>query len=374
VKWDGAAEYFGAPDLIPLWIADMDFPSPPAVASALVERLSHPVLGYTLPDPNLRETIAAWYARNHSWHVRSEWVVTFPFGVKPAVTLAIAASEPAHGVATCTPVYGAFERMIRGAGAEVVAIPLIQVGQTWTFDLPELRNAFRAGRADKLLLCSPHNPLGRVWSHDELTDIATLCAEYGIAVVSDEVHCDLAHSPHRHLPFAQIADAAVECAVIHSASKTFNLAGLPASFAIVPNDKSRERLIARLKRAGFYEQSLLESIAMNAAFLHGDAWLNAVRRILRRNRDSVNRMLDRSALQVMTPEASFLAWIDFRDWSHDIQEITDALVYRARVGLSDGRAFLRDGQGRFRLNFACDESMLLEALSRLAKVFSKEGK
>lgn len=356
-KWDR----WQGRDILPLWVADMDVAAPPAVLAALRARLDHGVLGYTRTPGDFAGSLAAWLARRHRWEIDPAWVLPAP-GMVVAMGVAARVLPPGGGSLVTTPIYPPFLRVAAEAGRQRIDVPLVRTGASWELDWAALERA--APQARVLWLCSPHNPTGRTWRHDELARLGDLALRHGLHVVSDEAWMDLVLEPGcTHRMFASLSpEIAARTITIVSPSKTFNLPGLSCAAAIVPD--------AGLRRAWHAAESGLVPwpnamglAAAVAAWSHGEAWLDALLPELRLRRDLVHEAISRlPGLASALPEATYLAWIDARARGWDDPAAT---CERAGLGLSDGRAFA--GPGFVRLNFACDRPTLDEALRRLGR-------
>ncbi|TVR01289.1 MAG: putative C-S lyase [Spirochaetaceae bacterium] len=365
VKWD-----ITAPDVIPLWVADMDFAAPAAVTDALARRVAHPIYGYPMVSDSYRHSFCEWQQRRNRLVIDPAWLLATP-AVMPAVRAAIdAVSEPGDAVVVQTPVYFPFFHAIRSKGRHLVLNPLRETVGVYTMDLEHLEALFRDG-ARVLLLCSPHNPVARLWSRDELTALAELSRRWGVTVISDEIHSDIIFEPR---PFVSMLEVLPELTVAcFSVSKTFNLAGIGASQTVVPDPGLRSRVRRVCERDGLLSlQHVLSLTATEAAYRHGDAWLDALLDYLRGNhallRTAVaNRM---SGVRAGVQEATYIAWLDLRHYCAERglseSQLKRLLQHQARVKLSDGVQFGHGGLGFQRLNFATPRPILEEALGRIA--------
>lgn len=356
-KWD---KYAGR-DILPLWVADMDFASPPCVLEALHTRVNHGVFGYTEPPASLNEAIVTHLQQTYKWVVQPEWIVWLPGLVSALNVVARACSPGGDAVLTATPVYPPFLSAPRHQGCEVVRVPMVESARGWAWDLDCL-DASLTHRARLLSLCSPHNPVGRVFDRAELTALAERCLRHDLVLCSDEIHCGLVLEPGlSHIPVASLSpEIAARSITLMSASKTFNLPGLGCAFAIVPDASLRRSL--RQHAAGIVPRvNALGFVATEAAYRHGGPWQQALIRTLRANRDRVLQVLGAlPGLRIFPVEATYLAWIDAR-----ALPVADPAAFfeSAGVGLSDGAEF--GAPGYVRLNFGCPPVLLEEALRRI---------
>ncbi len=367
VKYDRRQAKFGRADVLPLWVADMDFAAPECVRLALAERAAHPIYGYTVTPPAAAELVAAWQARRHGWAVEPEWVLLGP-GLLPLLAVAIEAlSRPGEAVAVPTPVYNPLTECPERLGRRVIRLPLRQ-GQTGPaeFDLDAWSESLTP-ETRLLILCSPHNPHGRVWRHDELERLAQLCLRHDLLILSDEIHADLTYPGHRHLPFANSsAELAARTVTLNSPGKTFNIAGLNTAYVIVPAPAQRTRLQAALQAHYFEGPNLFGLTALLAAYGEGEDWLAALMAYLADNLDLALATLAPLAPRVVCarPQATHLLWLDCRGLGLSDAELKRRLI-DAGLGLSPGTQFGPEGSGFMRLNFALPRAKLREALERL---------
>ena len=357
-KWD---RYAGR-DILPLWVADMDFRSPPSVLAALRDSIDHGVFGYTAPGEGLVEAVRAHTRHHYDWTIEPDWFVWLP-GLVPGLNLACrAVGQPGDAVLTATPIYPPFLRAPGLAGRELVSVPLRRSERRWEWDFDALEAALTP-RVRLLLLCHPHNPVGRVWSDDELSRLLELARQHDLIVCSDEIHCDLILEPdRRHVPLAGLDPAFAERTItLMAPSKTWNLAGLGCSFALIPDPALRRRFCREM--AGLMPPvNLLGLTAAEAAYRHGESWRGALLDYLRGNRQLLSEWFaDGNRLSWTVPEATYLAWIDARA----VDPVNPLPAFEALgVGLSDGREFGLPGY--LRLNFGCPRPLLRTALERLS--------
>ena len=286
VKWDTGPAADRARDVVPAWVADMDFAAPPEVCDAIRARLDHGVLGYSVRSRSHDEALAGWMARRFGWTIDPDWLLTVP-GVVPAVHLAVQAfTEPGDRVVIQSPVYHPFPRAVEANGREVVRNRLVEEGLHYRMDLDDLDRAF-AGGARMLILCSPHNPVGRVWRRDELEALAELCVRRRVVVLSDEIHQDMVFPGHRHVPLASLGPEIAALTVTATApNKTFNIAGLQAGNVLISDPGRRKQYRAVMSRSGLHVTNLMALIACEAAYQHGEPWLSGAARLPRRQRQA----------------------------------------------------------------------------------------
>ncbi|MEK0312807.1 MalY/PatB family protein [Cohnella sp. 56] len=365
LKWSGADVLFKGEDLLPLWVADMDFEPPAPVLEALHRRVDAGLFTYAVIPPSLLEAVAAWLDNRLKWRVEPRDLL-YASGVVTLLKAAVRAySQPGDSIVVQPPVYGPFAEAVTGQGRELVLNPLkIEQGQ-YRMDLDDLEAKLKLTGAKLLLLCSPHNPAGRVWSAEELSGLAELCRIYGVTVASDEIHADLILKGV-HTPFASLPGMAERTATFIAPSKTFNLAGLHTSFAVVPDEGLKKALIDAL---GHQDPNPLSLAAAEAAYREGEEWLEACLAYLRANAAFAAGYLAERLPEaiVYVPEATYLLWVDLRPLGLSQADIGRLLVQEARVAVSGGSAFVSEGEGRVRINLATRRALLEEGLSRIAK-------
>lgn len=366
-KWDDVVRLYGASDVLPFWVADMDFPAPPAVTEALAARVKHGVFGYPSPHSYAYDAVAAWMADRHNWTVNQDWMVSTP-GVVTALTLAVQTfTQPGDNIIIQPPVYPPFFSCITGNGRQVVENPLVYENGTYQIDFDDL--AKKARTAKMLILCSPHNPVGRVWSRPELEKLLTICRENNVLLISDEIHGDLVYSGHRHIPAASLAGAGQQVITLTAPSKTFNTAGLYTSIAIIPDAKLRSEFANLLQRLSINKSNVFGITALEAAYRHGAPWLEELLVYLEDNACYLTEFIAAHIpeLKADKPEATYLAWLDCRQLNLPQDKLVEFFAQEAKVGLNDGGAFGVQGNGFMRLNFGCPRSVLTEGLERIGR-------
>ena len=351
-KWDRLERHFGRGDLIAMWVADMDFRTVPEVTQAIIRRAEHGIFGYTDDGEASREAEAGWLKRRHGLAVDQSWMLYSPGVVDSLFFCVEALTGPGDGVLVQPPVYGPFYEAVRLFGRKLVRNPLVRGADGWHMDFDDLEAKLSQG-VRLMLLCSPHNPVGRVWRREELQKVVDLTRRYGVILVSDEIHADFAlgERPQVRVLSLQGAD---RCVMLTSATKSFNLAGLRQSSIIAPDAELREKLAGALKRAHASSPNIFGSIAQTAAYRHGDAWMDAVVEYVRENRDYVVNALGEALPQIgcSPQEGTYLMWLDFTGLDMGHEAVKDMLINRARVAMNDGLFFGEEGRGWFRMNLA----------------------
>ncbi|MFC5528583.1 MalY/PatB family protein [Cohnella yongneupensis] len=368
-KWDQSEKLFGRSDILPLWVADMDFAPPREVVDAIVERAEQGVYGYTIRTQGYYDAIIGWLSRRHGWDIRQEWLSSAP-GIVPALSLMVMAfTEPGDGVILQSPVYYPFYDVIKMNGRKVVDNALIlQDGGRYVMDYDLLEQQAQAG-AKMLLLCTPHNPGGRVWTREELSRVADIARKYDLLVVADEIHHDLVFSGHKHIPFASLSeDAAQRSLTCIAPSKTFNLAGLQVAAVVIPDEQRRAKYNALLKTLSLHMESYFGITAMESSYKHGDEWLDQLLAYLEGNLNAIVDFVSTRLpqIKVMRPEGTYMVWLDCNAISGSPQELKRLMFEKAGVAFTEGSIFGKQGTGHLRVNFACPRSLLLKALDQFA--------
>ncbi|MCA1033959.1 pyridoxal phosphate-dependent aminotransferase [Bacillus infantis] len=372
VKWELTKDVFGSSDVLPMWVADMDFEPPKEVQNAISKRASHEVFGYTFVPPSASEAVQLWQKSQSGWEIGRSWVLYSP-GVVPSISIAIqAVTSPGDKIMLQSPVYTPFFEMIEKNGRMAVNSPLELVEQRYEIDFQRFEEELKKG-IKLFLLCNPHNPGGRVWTKDELLKIGELCAKYGCLILSDEIHSDLVFSPHIHIPIASLSaefrDISITCI---APSKTFNIAGLQSSAVIIPNEQLREKFKAVQAQQGFFTLNIFGITALEAAYRHGRDWLDQLISYLQENYEIARSFIERElpSVKVMDLEATYLMWLDCRNLSLPDKELNALLIEKGRIALEPGTKYGPGGEGFVRMNIACPRETLEEGLKRLKLAFS----
>ncbi|MFL0554687.1 MULTISPECIES: MalY/PatB family protein [Paenibacillus] len=365
-KWDTGQELFGDPDVLPLWVADMDFRCAPAIVQAVTERAKLGIYGYTSRPKEYLEAITGWLERRHNWNVHPSWLTDTP-GVVPALSVAVQVlTEPGDRVILQSPVYNPFYDVIRNNGREVAENPLILKDGRYRMDYDHLESLMQDG-AKLLLLCSPHNPGGRVWTREELERVGELCLNYGVKVVSDEIHSDLVFAEYRHVPFASMSEALAGITITCAApSKTFNIPGLATAYTIIPNVAIRKQFSERIKAQAIGSLNFFGPTATIAAYTQSEEWLDAVLIYIRANRDFAVAYLAEHlpAVVPVLSEGTYLLWLDCRALGWKKAEMKQVMYKEAKIAFTEGSIYGQNGEGFLRINLACPRSLLEEALER----------
>jgi len=367
VKYDGRIWQFKTDDVLPLWVADMDFRCPGAVTDAILKRAAHGIYGYAYRPDSYYEAIADWLAVHYSWNVKASWM-SFTPGVVTALCLAVQAfTDPGDRIIVQPPVYFPFFSAIRTNRRTIAYNPLKLEGGRYSIDFEDLEKKAAAG-ARMLMLSNPHNPVGRSWTREELETMSSLCRKYGLLILSDEIHCDLTLPGYVHVPMASLSDeTALNTVTCIAASKTFNLAGLATSTIIIPDPVLKKRFDEVSDQVHIAGGNLFGTIATEAAYRNGNAWLKSLLNYLNGNLQFIEAYLDGHIPQVrmIRPEATYLVWLDCRKLGLDKAGLEEFMIRKAKIGLNNGADFGPGGEGFMRLNMACPRQVLEEALHRL---------
>jgi cystathionine beta-lyase len=376
VKWDLIEELFGHREVIPMWVADMDFPVAQSIVEALKKRAEHPFYGYTRPGSNVVEAVVERMKKKYIWKIEPEWVVFTP-GVIPALNAALRSlTHPGDQVVIQQPVYHPFFPTVTGSGCHIVNNALKLCDGQYQMDFEDLDRKLTAhdgmsgsgNRIKAIILCNPHNPVGRVWIREELEKLGQIVISHGATVISDEIHCEVLFKGIKHTPFAAISEEFEQNSIVcMSPSKTFSLAGLEISNIIIPNPKLREAF--NNARSGIMPgPNLFGYIALEAAYRQGDEWLEQVLEYLQGNLDFMLSYFAGNIprIKVIQPQGTYLVWLDCRALGIDDRALRAFLTEKARIGLDEGTKFGPGGSGFMRMNIACPRPLLTEALKRLA--------
>lgn len=360
-KWDECKAVFGTEDVLPMWVADMDFAAPQPVIDAMARRVAHGAFGYTAITDADYDAVTGWMKRRHNLDVEKSDVLFSP-GVVDSLRVAVAAvTEPGDTVVILTPVYGPFYASAEAAQCQIRRCPLVQDEDGWHIDYSDLEAAFKAG-AKALMLCNPHNPVGRVWTRTELESICALARKYSVTIISDEIHADLEMPGYKVTPILSVEPNAIQ---LISATKTFNLAALRHSSVLIKNADLRARFKAEYDKRGIDGINLFGALAQRTAYSEGEAWLNELLAYIDGNRRVVEEALDGTVVKYSRLEATYLMWLDMRALNLNQKDLMRFVVEKARLGLNDGTSFGEEGAGFVRLNLATPRKNVVEAMARL---------
>ena len=365
-KWDSAADE----DMLPMWVADMDFRTAPAIVEALQKRVSHGIFGYTRVPDAYYDAVVGWFDRRHGWKIRRERMI-YTSGVVPALSAVIKAlTVPGDKVVVQTPVYNCFFSSVRNNGCTLVSNPLLRVEDTWKVDFEDLERKVSDPKVKLFLLCNPHNPAGRVWTKEELARMGEICFRHDVMVISDEIHCELVFPEYRYTPFASISEEfAARSVVCISPSKAFNMAGLQIANIVAPDEEVRQKIDKAINVNEVCDVNPFGVLATIAAYNEGEEWLVQLLDYLKGNylwmRDFCRKHL--SQFPVGRLEGTYLVWMDCSSLHQSSEELEQNLMKEARLWLNAGTMYGAEGEGFMRWNIACPRSVLAEGLKRCCK-------
>lgn len=368
-KYTLREKLFGTEALQPMWVADMDIATPEYVIRSVQERLRHPILGYEIMNDRAYEAQIAWVKEHHSFTMKREWLSYSPSVVASIGCAIRALSGEGDEVIVMDPVYPPFYSMVKNNHRRLITHPLHQDAEgIYRFDIDSLRSKITP-KTKLLLLCSPHNPLGRVWSREELSALGSVCLEHNIRIISDEIHSDIVYEPHFHIPIASLSQELLNNTVtLLGPGKTFNMAGFSISTVSIASEELREAYEKEKNRVHFGEGAVLSHVAFEAAYTYGEGWHGRLLQHLERNVQMIEEWItEHSQVKFRPPEATYLAWLDCRELGFGDRELREFFSSKAGLGLSPGLSFGKEGSGFMRLNFAVPSSVLSAALDRLEK-------
>jgi cystathionine beta-lyase len=372
VKWDLRKQVFGNADVLPMWVADMDFKTPDFITEAIIKRASHAVYGYTYRTDGYYNSIINWMYKHHGWKIERDWILFSP-GVVPVLYMAtLAFTEPGDKILIQPPVYPPFHEAVIRNNRQLVYNPLLQVGNRFEIDFEDLDKKLPGTKI--MILSNPHNPIGRVWKEVELKKIGELCIKHHVILISDEIHCDLVLPGHKHICTANLSpEIAANTITCLASSKTFNTAGLSTSSVVIPNSEIRAKLNAVIQSAHVDAGNFFGAIASEAAYNHGEEWHKRLIQYLDDNVKLVQNFLTDHLpeIKLNEHEATYLLWLDFRALGLPQPQLVDLITNKALLGLNDGTEFGVEGTGFMRLNVGCPRAMLLDGLTRLEKAIRK---
>ncbi len=370
-KWDALPSMYGRDDLLPMWVADMDFRSPDFVMDAIRHRCEHQVLGYTMPSEGYWQAVESWLGRRYGINTTKGELHFIPGIVAGIAYALLCLTNPGDKVLVTTPVYPPFLNLPKESGRMLVCSQLKIENGRFAIDFDDFEQ--KVDGCKMFIMSNPHNPAGTVWGADVLRRIADICKRHNVLVISDEIHADLTLSPYKHVSYSTVSDDARSNSITFMApSKTFNIAGLGSSVCYIADEALRKRFFGWLDALGVAGGNIFAFTAAEAAFANGEEWLKQMLDYLKENVLALQAFLnDRlPKVKAVLPEASYLAWLDFSDYGIPHKELADKLINEARVVLNDGTTFGgSDYECCFRINLGCPKSMLLDALNRIAGVF-----
>lgn len=367
VKYDGVKRYFGVEDVKPLWVADMDFETLDFIKEAVVKRADHQIYGYEELGKSFYDAVSLWMEKRHSWQIEKKWISFVP-GVVAGLSAAVEAfSQTGDEVIVQTPVYYPFFSVVKQQNRKLITNPLKEENGHYTIDFKDLQSKVTE-KTKLLLFCSPHNPVGRVWSKKELEKLAEICMKNNITVVADEIHSDIVFK--KFTPFASLSKEVADITVtLNAPSKTFNLAGLHTSYSIIKNQDRKERFDTVLKTRSQTMPNIFGTAALVAAYTKGDSWLKDLLHYLDGNFQKVIEILEDTKIKTTKPEATYLMWLNFREYGLNQKELERKLLNEAKTALNNGVSFGRNGNGFFRLNVALPREELEIHVRKIGEAF-----
>lgn len=374
-KWDGCNARFGVDpsvELLPMWIADMDFRSPTEVVEALAQRVQTQAFGYTTVPDSFYDAILSWVERRYHWKIQKEWIVFTP-GVVPAFNVAYQAfTQPGDGIIVPSPSYYPFFDGVRNNGRKVVACPLVEADGYWTLDFDLLERQVKDPDNKVLILSNPHNPTGRCWTAQELERLGTLCAENGVILLSDEIHADLIMEGGCHTCVGTLSQRIVDNTIFHFApSKTFNLAGLQTAYTVIPNPELRQRFTAAITANRVINMNWFGQVALETAYNQCEGYVDALCRYVSANMDYMADYLKENLpmLKMRRSEGTYMVWVDFRGTGMTTEEIEHFIIHKAHIAVDLGSWFGEGGAGFLRFNLACPRMLMERAMEQLTQAF-----
>ena len=366
-KWSEMNKNFGTNDLLPMWVADMDFLTAPCVMEALKDRLEQGIFGYTTRPSSYNESIVNWLDNRFSWKINQEWLMFSPAVITSISLLIQNLTQKNDKIMIQEPVYSPFHNIVESNERSLVISPLVKLDDgSYVMDYEDIEAKIKDVKV--FILCNPHNPVGRVWTREELTRLGEICLKHNVLVISDEIHSDIILKNHKHTPFASISKEFRENTITCMApTKTFNLAGLQSSFLVISNPYYYEVMDKAFSILDIKRNNAFSLVATEAAYNYGEDWLYELIKYIEDNVDFAIDYIKNHIpqLKVKKPEGTYLLWVDFSNLNVDKKDLKNALINKGRIALSDGSSFGIGGDGYYRINLACPRSMVLEGLKRI---------
>lgn len=372
LKYDCAKQWGVPEDVLPMWVADMDFKTAPEILEAMQKSVEFGIFGYSIPPFSYYEAIAAWFQNRFAWDAKPEWIVKTP-GVVFAISMAVRAlTDKGDAVLIQQPVYYPFRAVVEDNARVCINSPLVLNGGRYEMDYEDMERKITENQVKLFILCSPHNPVGRVWSVEELEKVIAICKKHGVFIISDEIHCDFTYPEHSHTVLAKLAGDYLDHVIVcTSPSKSFNLAGLQLSHIFIPDEKVREAFKKELHIIPYDESGTLALIAGRAAYEKGADWMDELKSYLLENVRYVRGFLQEHLpkIKLIEPEGTYLLWLDFREYGLSTEELQRKMLHEAKIWLDEGTMFGEEGAGFMRVNIACPKVTLEKAMEQLKEVF-----
>ncbi|MEQ6378607.1 MalY/PatB family protein [Bacillaceae bacterium S4-13-56] len=373
VKWDLGKKIYKSEDILPMWVADMDFMAPTQVIEDLKKRLEHGVFGYTITDKEIETSIQGWFSDHYHWDISTDWITYSP-GVVPSLHMIVESlTNEKDRIMIQPPVYPPFFDVVEKHNRTLVENPLVLEDGRYEMDYDHIEEEFKKG-VSLFILCNPHNPVGRVWTYDELNKLGQLCLQYNVFIVSDEIHADIIYRSHQHVPIASLskdlANITISC---YAPTKTFNLAGLQVSYLVTPNSEIRTKVKNFFGKFGLGMLNTMGITGMESAYLKGEKWLEELILIIEENKKIVEDMIQpyNEFVKLIQSEGTYLLWLDFRGLQMDDEELKLFLQEKAKVGFNNGKSFGVNGEGFMRMNIATTTENVKEGTRRILKALDK---
>lgn len=368
LKYDFAKERGKREDLLPMWVADMDFPTPPEVTEALIDAAKHGIFGYSDVKEDYFAVLSNWFSTRYNWNIERKWLVKTP-GVVFAIAMAVRSlTNKGDSILIQRPVYYPFSEAIVSNNRKLINNPLIYENGSYRIDYKDFESKIIDNQVKLFILCNPHNPIGRVLTEEELTIMGDICVKHGVLVVSDEIHADFIHPGHFHVSFASLKNEFANISVTCTApSKTFNLAGLQVSNVLIPNPSIKKKFKAEINKAGYSQLNTMGLIACKAAYQYGEEWLDELKAYVYDNIITAREFIEKElpVLKVIDTEGTYLFWVDFNELGMEEEDLENFITEKAGLWLDGGTMFGPEGKGFQRFNLACPKSTLLKALNQL---------
>lgn len=372
LKYDCTRQWRVPKDVLPMWVADMDFKTAPEILETLHESVDFGIFGYSIPPEDYYEVVADWFTKNFSWDAKSQWIIKTP-GVVFAISTAVRAlTKKGDAVMIQPPVYYPFRALVEDNERVCINNPLILKAGRYEMDYEDMEKKITENNVKLFILCSPHNPVGRVWSVEELEKMLAVCKRHNVFIISDEIHCDFTYPGHTHTVLAKLAEDYLKNVIIcTSPSKSFNLAGLQLSHIFIPDIKVRKAFRKELSAISYDESGTLALVAGRAAYEKGGDWLEELKVYLKGNVDYVRSFLQEHLPKVhlIEPEGTYLIWLDFTEYGLSAEELQHKMLYEAKLWLDEGTMFGEEGAGFMRVNIACPRATLERAMEQLKEAF-----
>jgi len=374
VKYDKLSEYFGKDDLLPLWVADMDFKVPPCISNAIIDRANHEIYGYSFRGEACIASVQNWLEKRHDWQVRTDWISSSPGVVTALSLILLSLTKEGDVVVVQPPVYHPFYHVVRDTKREIKRNPLRRIANSYEMDFLQLEELAKEG-VSAILLSNPHNPIGRVWTKNELLKLGELAIKYDFLIISDEIHQDLVFKASLHIPVASLSDELAQRTITCVApSKTFNVAGLASSVIIIPNTQLKIKYEKLLVSLHLNSGNVFGHVAMKAGYEHGEEWLEQLLVYLEGNVNFLQNYLrdNLSQITMIEPQATYLVWLDCRKLGLSSEQFYQLAINDAGIALNKGTTFGIEGEGYMRMNIGCPRSILERALNQLKEVILKK--